>query len=68
MREGYSWKKSLGKGLISILTLASAAVVFLGFGEVQLWDLIVNHVKPIVGTTTLLGLFAGAINFLKFNW
>jgi len=68
MKQGYSFKKSLGKGIVSILTVAIAGTVFLGIGEIQLWDLIVTHLKPVLGTLTVTGFLTLSLNFIKHNW
>lgn len=68
MKEGYSIKKGLGKGLKPILVLIVSALAISGFGEISVWDLIVQHIKPFVGTATLSSLALIALNFVKFNW
>jgi len=68
MKQGYSFKKSFRKGIVSILTVAIAGTVFLGIGETQLWDLIVTHLKPVLGTLTVTGFLTLSLNFIKHNW
>lgn len=61
----YSWKKGIIKSLISILTIAGAGVAFTAFSDVQLWALIEQYLKPIVGSLTVGGAITLAINWLK---
>lgn len=68
MKPEYSFKKSVGKGLIFILQAVAAILVVTGIAEISIWDLIVEYVKPIVGTLTLGGAIAIATNYVKFNW
>lgn len=68
MKATYSFKKSIGKGLLFILQAAAAVAVVTGFAEISLWDLIVEHVKPVVGTLTVGGLIVIATNYVKYNW
>ncbi len=68
MKADYSFKKSAGKGLLFILQGAAAVLVVTGFAEISIWDLIVQYVKPIVGTLTIGGAIALATNYVKYNW
>lgn len=61
----YSIAKGLSKGLISVMTVAGAWLAFVGFSDVQLWPLIENYLKPLVGSMTVGGLIAMAVNYLK---
>jgi hypothetical protein len=68
MKPDYSVKKSIGKGVLFFLQGAAAVLVVTGFAEISIWDLIVQYVKPIVGTLTLGGLIALTTNYVKYNW
>ena len=68
MKEGYSFKKGIGKGLKPVLVLAVSALAITGFADVSIWDLVVQYVKPIIGTASLGSIALFALNFVKFNW
>lgn len=63
----YSIKKGIGKGLIGVLSGIVLWLTFTGFSDMTVWDLIVNYVKPVVGSVTAVGAFTMAINWLKFH-
>ncbi len=63
----YSFKKGLGKGALQLLTVAGALAAFAGFSEITLWDLVVSYIKPVIGSLTVGGAIAVAINFVKFK-
>ena len=68
MKKEYSWKKGIGKGIKPVLVLVVSALAISGFGEVSVWDLVVQHIKPFIGTATLGTVALFALNFVKFNW
>lgn len=68
MKNGYSWKKGFGKSVTSILGFAISAVIITGFADVQLWDLVVQYVKPLLSGVTVGGSLVFAYNFVKYNW
>ena len=67
MNSGYSFKKGLGKGAVQLLTVAGALVAFAGFSDIAIWDLVVQYIKPVIGSLTIGGTIAVAINFLKYH-
>lgn len=68
MKASYSFKKSAGKAVLFVLQAAAAFVLVTGFGEISLWGLVEQHIKPIVGTLTVGGLLALVTNYVKYNW
>jgi len=66
MKE-YSFRKTLGKGVTSGLIALAALVTFAGMNDISLWALIEEYVKPLVGSITVGGLIAMAINYTKFH-
>lgn len=54
------WKavKTIGSGVVLL-------VVFAGLGDVSIWDLAVQYVKPIVGALTVTGLLTMIVNYAK---
>lgn len=67
MEETYSFKKGLGKGLLSVLSVCAAMAMFSGFSDVMIWDLLEKYLKPVIGLLTVNGLITMAINWIKFN-
>lgn len=63
----YSFKKGLIKGVISLLAISGGAVAIIGFADVEIWDLIVKYIKPIVQGLTVGGLITVGTNFVKFK-
>lgn len=63
----YSVSKGVGKAAIQLLTVAGALIAFAGFSDLQLWDLVVTYVKPVIGSLTVGGVIAFAINYVKFH-
>jgi len=68
MKQGYKFKKGLGKGLKAILGFAITGAVITGFADVQIWDLVVQYVKPLLGGVTVSGALFFAYNFVTYNW
>lgn len=64
----YSFKKGLGKGLITALTFVATIIAFTQFADIQLWALVEQYVKPLLGATTVAGALGLAINFVKFQF
>jgi len=67
MEKVYSFKKGLYKGLLSLLSIVAAIVTLAGFADVGVWDLVVNNVKPLLGSLTVGGLMTIIINYVKFK-
>ena len=64
----YSFKKGLKKGILSAAIIAGAFVVFAGFADFTIWQLLEQYVKPILGTITIGALFKMLINYLKIKF
>lgn len=67
MEKTYSFKKGLGKGLLSLLAILGSIVALAGFADVSIWDLVVNNIKPLLGSLTVGGLITIVINYVKFK-
>ena len=63
--QTYSLKKGFSKGVASALTALAALVAFAGFSDLQIWDLVVQYVKPVVGSITVGGAITIALNYVK---
>jgi hypothetical protein len=63
----YSFAKGVRKGFLAALTAASAMIAFAGFSEITLWDLAVEHIKPLLGSLTVGGVMAMIINYVKIR-
>lgn len=61
----YSFAKGLVKGITWILTVAGSFLAVSGYADISVWDLVEQHIKPIVGTLTLGGLLTMLLNYLK---
>jgi len=67
MTKQYSFKIGFKKGLIAALTAAASLAAFAGFSDVTLWDLVVEYIKPVLGSVTVGGLFAMLLNYIKIR-
>lgn len=63
----YSFKKGFGKAVGSALTILMAFVVFAGISDFQIWDLLEQHLRPILGSMTVGGVITLIRNFVKFH-
>lgn len=61
----YSITKGLSKGAVSALTVAAAMVMFAGFADFTLWQLLEQYLKPVLGSVTIGGVITMALNYLK---
>jgi hypothetical protein len=68
MLPGYSIKKSIGKGVIFILQALAAVVLVTGIADIQIWDLIEQHIKPLITGLSVGGALAVLTNYVKYNW
>jgi len=68
MKEGYSFKKSVGKGAIFVLQALATVLVVTGVSEISVWDLVEQYVKPLIGALSVGGALAIATNYVKYNW
>lgn len=67
MAKTYSFKIGFYKGLLSLFTIAGSITALVGFNDVNIFDFIVNQIKPIIGTLTVGGAITVAINYIKFK-
>ena len=65
--QTYSFKKGLGKALLSLLTVAGSIVALVGLNDVNILDFVVAQIKPILGSLTVGGAITLAINWIKFH-
>ena len=61
----YNFKKGLYKGFISMLTFAGAMIAFTKFGDMSIWELVEQYLKPLLGAMTAGGAITMLINFIK---
>ena len=63
----YSFKKGLGKGLLSLLSVGGGLIAFAGFSDLTIWGLLETYLKPVLATLTVGGVITVATNWVKFN-
>lgn len=63
----YSFKKGFTKALVQLLTVGGALVAFAGFSDLSIWGLVEQYLKPALGSFTVGGVIAFAINYVKFH-
>lgn len=63
----YSFAIGFRKGLVSASTVLLSLMVFAGFSDLQVWELFVLYVKPVVGSVTVGGLITIFINYVKIT-
>ena len=63
----YSFKKGIYKGLLSLLAIGGGIIAFAGFSDLTIWGLLEQYLKPVLGSLTVGGVIAVAINFFKFK-
>lgn len=68
MKQKYSFKKGLGKGFVTVLTLIATMAAFSGMADLQITDLITRYIFPVLGSLTIGGTLTVAINYIKFNY
>ena len=61
----YNFKKGMYKGFISILTFAGAMIAFTKFGDMSIWSVLEQYLKPLLGAMTISGAITMLINFIK---
>ena len=61
----YSVKKGAWKGLKSILIVLVSVVSVTTFAEIDLWELMVTYVKPVLSGVTVVGALTMALNYVK---
>jgi len=65
--QSYSFTYGLRKAALYSLTAIGTLVAFAGFSEIQIWDLIEQYVRPVVGSLTVGGAVTMAINYVRFK-
>lgn len=68
MRPSYSLKKGLAKGIMSALTVLVSVLVFMGWADMDLWQLAETYLKPVLAGVTVGGVITLAQNFIKYNY
>ena len=63
----YNFKKGLYKGFISMLTFAGAMIAFTKFGDMSIWDILTEYLKPFLGSLSISGLITILVNWIKFH-
>ena len=61
----YSFKKGLSKGAVTGLIVLGSLVAFAGFSDLTIWGLLEQYLKPFLGSATVGGVIAMAVNYLK---
>ena len=64
----YSFKQGAGKGLKFVLTGLAALAAVSGFSDVTIWELLDQYLRPILGTLSVGGILAMALNFVKVKF
>ena len=65
--ETYSFKRGFYKGFLSMLTFAGAILAFTKFGDISIWSLLEEYLKPTLGAMTISGAITMLINWVKFK-
>jgi hypothetical protein len=65
--QQYKLSKGVGKALLYTLSTIATLVAFAGFSDVQIWDLVEQYLKPVIGSLTVGGLVTMAINWVRFK-
>lgn len=65
--KSYSFGKGLTKGAIGVLTVVASMLALTAFSDLSLWGLLETYLKPVLGSLTVGGLVAMAINWLRFR-
>lgn len=63
----YSFKKGLGKGLVSLLAIGGAMIAFAGFSDLTIWGMLETYLKPLLGSLTVGGAITIAANYIKIK-
>ena len=64
----YNIKTGISKGLKFVLTALIAVATISGFSEFTLWDLLTEYLKPVLGTLSVGGVLAMALNLVKVKF
>ena len=64
----YSFKKGLGKGIVSALVIAASFVALAGFSDLTIWGLFEQYVKPVLGSVTVGAVLTMIINYIKVKF
>lgn len=65
--QEYKFSKGVSKALLYTLSTVATLVAFAGFSDIQVWDLVVQYVKPFIGSITVGGIVTIAINWVRFH-
>lgn len=67
MQETYSLKKGFYKGLLSLVSVAGFLIAFTKFGDLSIWSLLEEYLKPVLGAITISGAITMLMNWVKFK-
>lgn len=67
METTYSLKRGFYKGFLSLISVAGFLVAFAKFGDIQIWALLEEYLKPILGAMTISGAITMLMNWVKFK-
>lgn len=67
MEKKYSFKIGFFKVLIGIVSGVLLFLTFAGLSDLTIWGLLEMYLKPVLGTLSVAGVFAGLLNALKFK-
>ena len=67
MQETYSLKKGFYKGLLSLVSVAVFLIAFTKFGDLSIWSLLEEYLKPVLGAMTISGAITMLRNWVKFK-
>lgn len=63
----YSFKLGIWKGIKSAAMIGAAMVVFAGLSDLNVWDLAVKYLKPVLEVMTVGGVFKMIVNYAKIK-
>ena len=62
----YKLSKGVSKALLYSLSTIATLIAFANFSDILIWDLIVQYIKPAIGSITVGGIVTIAINWVRF--
>ena len=63
----YKLSKGLSKALLYSISTVATLIAFAGFSDIEIWVLLEQYVKPLLGSITVGGVATLAINWVRFH-
>lgn len=65
--QDYKLSKGVSKALLYSLSTGATLIAFANFSDVLVWDLIVEYIKPAIGSISVGGIMTIVINWVRFH-